>query len=349
MMSKIKIGERIIGDGEPVLVIAEAGVNHNGQLERALELVSVARAAGADAVKFQLYRPEEQVSRAARTALYQREQTGADSMLEMARSYELPWESHRAIAARCREAGIAYMSSCFDREAVDFLVQLGGESVKVGSGELTNYPLLAHISATGLPILLSTGMSTLEDVAGAVEHIRASGESPLALFQCVSNYPADPATVNLRAMETMRRAFNLPVGFSDHTPGSAVAAAAVALGACMVEKHFTLDKTLPGPDHAMSLDPSELQDYVKAMRTAESALGDGIKRPVQTELETLVAARRSIVSARRIHAGENLDESNVTLKRPATGIDPRLWQTVRGRKAATDIPCDVPITWEMLA
>jgi N,N'-diacetyllegionaminate synthase len=349
MTSNIKIGERMIGDGEPVLVIAEAGVNHNGELESALELVEVARAAGADAVKFQLYRPEEQVSRAARTAGYQREQTGADNMLEMARSYELPWEAHRTIAARCREVGIAYMSSCFDREAVDFLVQLGGESLKVGSGEITNYPLLAHMSRTGLPILLSTGMSTLADVAGAVEHIRASGRSPLALFQCVSNYPTAPESVNLRAMDTMQRAFDLPVGFSDHTQGATVAVAAVALGACMLEKHFTLDKNLPGPDHAMSLDPCELRDYVKAIRIAESALGDGIKRPVETELETLVAARRSLVSARDIVAGELLDESNVTLKRPATGIDPRLWQTVRGRKAATDIPADVPITWEMLA
>jgi N-acetylneuraminate synthase len=348
MMSKIKIGERMIGDGEPVLVIAEAGVNHNGELQRALELVEVARAAGADAVKFQLYRPEEQVSRAARTAEYQRAQTGASDMLTMARSYELPWEAHRAIAARCREAGIAYMSSCFDREAVDFLVQLGGECIKVGSGEITNYPLLAHMSATGLPILLSTGMSTLADVAGAVEHVRASGPSPLALFQCVSNYPTDPATVNLRAMETMRRAFFVPVGFSDHTTGETVSVAAVALGACMVEKHFTLDKSLPGPDHAMSLDPDELRDYVRAIRTAERALGDGLKRPVETELETMVAARRSLVSARSILAGERLDESNVTLKRPATGIDPRLWQNVRGRKAATDIPNDVPITWEML-
>jgi sialic acid synthase SpsE len=348
-MNKIKIGGRMIGDGEPVLIIAEAGVNHNGQLEKALELVEVARAAGADAVKFQLYRPEEQVSRGARTAGYQREQTGADNMLEMACSYELPWEAHEVIAARCREAGIAYMSSCFDREAVDFLVQLGGESIKVGSGEITNYPLLAHISMTGLPVLLSTGMSTLSDVAGAVEHIRASGRSPLALFQCVSNYPADPASANLRAMQTMRSAFNVPVGFSDHTPGLAVAVAATALGACMVEKHFTLDKNLPGPDHAMSLDPTELRDYVRAIRAAESALGDGIKRPVESELETLTAARRSLVSARCIRAGESLDESNVTLKRPATGIDPRLWQTVRGRKAAIEIPPDVPITWEMLA
>lgn len=348
-MSKIKIGERLIGEGEPVLVIAEAGVNHNGDLSRALELVEAAREAGADAVKFQLYRPEEQVSRTAPTADYQREHTGSSSMLEMALSYELPWEAHHAIAARCRRVGIAYMSSCFDRLAVDFLVQLDGECIKVGSGELTNYPLLAHMSATGKPILLSTGMSTMADVAGAVEHIRASGPSPLALFQCVSDYPTDPATVNLRAMETMRRAFDVPVGFSDHTLGQTAAIAAVALGAQMVEKHFTLDKSLPGPDHAMSLGPEELRDYVSAIRTAESALGDGIKRPVQTELKTMMVGRRSLVSARGIAAGEALDESNVTLKRPATGIDPRLWEAVRGRRAAADIPFDVPITWDMLA
>jgi N-acetylneuraminate synthase len=332
-----------------VLIIAEAGINHNGQLEKALELVEVAAEAGADAVKFQLYRPEEQVSRVAQTADYQRERTGAGGMLEMALSYELPWEAHHEIAARCRERRIAYMSSCFDQLAVDFLVRLGGDCIKVGSGEITNYPLLAHMARTGLPILLSTGMSTLSDVAGAVEHIRASGPSPVALFQCVSDYPTDPATVNLRAMETMRRAFDVAVGFSDHTVGETAAVAAVALGACMLEKHFTLDKRLPGPDHAMSLDPVELRSYVRAIRTAESTLGDGIKRPVETELKTMLAARRSLVSARAIRAGEALDEANVTLKRPATGIDPREWANARGRKAARAIPADVPITWEMLA
>ena len=255
-MSKIRIGDRTIGDGERVFIIAEAGVNHNGSLEKALALVDVAHAAGADAVKFQLYRADEQVSRAAQTAESQRDNTGADAMLEMARSYDLPWAAHHTIARHCREVGIMYMASCFDRQAVDFLIELGGECIKVGSGEITNYPLLNYLSEHGgKPILLSTGMCTLADVAGAVEEIRTHVDAPL--FQCTSNYPAPPATANLRAMKALAETFNVPVGFSDHTVGNAVAAAAVALGACLVEKHFTLDKTLPGPDHAMSLDPTD--------------------------------------------------------------------------------------------
>ena len=348
-MSKIRIGERLVGDGERVFIIAEAGVNRNGSLEKALELVDAAQAAGADAVKFQLYRAGEQVSRAAQTADYQRDNTGADAMLEMARSYDLSWEAHHTIAAHCREVGIKYMASCFDWQAVDFLIELGGECIKVGSGEITNYPLLNYMSEHGgKPILLSTGMCTLADVAGAVEEIRTHGNAPLALFQCTSNYPAAPATANLRAMRTLAETFNVPVGFSDHNVGNAVAAAAVALGACLVEKHFTLDKTLPGPDHAMSLDPTELRAYVAAIRAVESALGDGIKQPSVDELKTLEVARRSLVSAREIKAGEALSVENTTLKRPATGIDPRLWKDVEGRRAAQDIAADLPITWEML-
>jgi sialic acid synthase SpsE len=349
-LSEVKIANREIGPGHPCFIIAEAGVNHNGSLERALQLIEIAHAAGADGVKFQLFQVEEQVSHITPTAVYQQEHTGAESMAELAKSYDLPWEAHRIIAARCQEIGIHYMASCFDSLAVDFLIhQLGGACIKVGSGEITNSPLLAHMARTGKPILLSTGMSTLADVAGAVEHIRANGNSPLILFQCTSNYPADPATINLRAMQTMALAFGVPVGFSDHTKGNAVAVAAVALGAALVEKHFTLDKTLPGPDHAMSLDPGELRTFVAAIHTAETAFGNGIKQPHPSEMDTRRVARRSLVSARVIHTGERLDETNTTLKRPAIGIDPRLWEAVRGRAAATDIPADVPITWDMLA
>jgi len=200
LAATISIGKRVIGPGKPVFIIAEAGVNHNGSLEMAKQLVDAAVKAGADAVKFQLYRSEEQVSHVALTADYQRERTGTDSMLAAAQSYDLPWEAHRAIADHCRKVGIAYMSSCFDQQAVDFLIGLGAKCIKVGSGEITNYPLLAHMAATGKPILLSTGMSTLQDVAGAVDQIRTHGDSPLVLLQCVSNYPAKPETINLRAM-----------------------------------------------------------------------------------------------------------------------------------------------------
>jgi N,N'-diacetyllegionaminate synthase len=349
MVVEIEIAGRKVGPGHPCFLIAEAGVNHNGSLARALQLVEIARAAGADAVKFQLFRVEEQISRAAPVADYQRDLTGAQTMHEMAHSYDLPWEAHRTIAAHCRQSGIAYMASCFDSLAVDFFLELGGDAVKVGAGEITNYPLLAHIAATGRPILLSTGMSTLQDVAGAVEYIRAHGASPLALFQCVSNYPADPATVNLRVMQTLMQSFGVPVGFSDHTLGNTIAIAAAALGAHLIEKHFTSDKTLPGPDHPMSLDAGELRAFVAEIRTAESALGSGIKRIQPGEMAVQRVARRSLVSAGPIHAGETLSESNVTLKRPATGIDPRFSELALGRTARIDIPADTPITWEMLS
>ena len=347
-MQKINLGARTIGPGEAVFIIAEAGVNHNGSLKTALQLCDVAKDAGADAVKFQLFNAEEQVSQAATTASYQQSQTGEDSMLAMARSYDLPWEEHRKISQHCAEIGILYMSSCFDYKAVDFLLELGGNAIKVGSGEITNYPLLAYMSNTGKPILLSTGMSTLDDVVAAIEHIRANGTSPIAVFQCTSEYPTEIENVNLRVIQSFQKELDLPVGFSDHTRDNVAAVAAVAMGACMVEKHFTLDRSTPGPDHHMSLDPQELVNYVKSIRSVERAIGDGIKRPTLTESEVAKVARRSLVSVREIETGELLSDQNVTLKRPALGIDPRLWPSVKGRKVKTKIPADTPITWEQL-
>ena len=347
-VNAIFIGDRRVCTDEPVFVIAEAGVNHNGKLNRALKLVDAAVAAGADGVKFQLYRAEEQASKAAETAEYQKKTTGSKKLLDLAQSYDLPWEEHHTIAQHCRDAGIIYMASCFDTRAVDFLLGLGGECIKVGSGEITNYPLLAYMAGTGKPILLSTGMCTLQDVSDALAQIHENGDSPVLLFQCSSSYPADPASVNLRAMSLMARQFDVPVGFSDHTTGIIASVAAVAMGASMIEKHFTLDKNLPGPDHAMSLNPEELREFVAAVRTAQAALGDGVKQPHPSEIETRTVARRSLVSARPIKAGSKLAEDDVTLKRPATGIDPRMWDAVRGRTVVVDIPEDVPITWEML-
>jgi N-acetylneuraminate synthase/N,N'-diacetyllegionaminate synthase len=227
-------------------------------------------------------------------------------------------------------------------------LEIGGECIKVGSGEITNYPLLEYMTKTGKPILLSTGMSTLQDVAGAVELIWKKGHSPLALFQCTSNYPADPDTINLRAMKTLEQAFQVPVGYSDHTIGIEIPLAAVALGANLLEKHFTLDRKLPGPDHAMSIEPDDLKDLVEKIRSVESALGDGVKKAQQEEISTQRVARRSLVTISAIKAGETLSEFNVTLKRPGTGIDPRLWEYIQGRKAKVEIPADIPITWEMI-
>jgi len=346
MTHEIKIGDRAIGNDSSCYIIAEAGVNHNGDLQQAIKLVDVAKEAGADAVKFQLFRVEEQVSCHAATASYQRKHTGAKSMKQMAASYDLPWEAHRDIAAHCQDLGITYMASCFDRKAVDFLLSINGDCIKIASGEITNFPLLTHAASTGKPILLSTGMSTLADISGAVDIIEAQGAGNLVLFHCVSSYPAAAETINLRVMNTLKSAFGTPVGFSDHTIGNAIAVAAVAMGASLLEKHFTLDKRASGPDHAMSLDPSEMKEFVRVAREAEMALGDGVKYINKDELKNRDAVRRSLVSKCAITVGESLQEENVTLKRPAAGIDPRMWDVVRGRKAIANIPADTPITWK---
>ena len=347
VVRSIPIGSRQIGPGHPCFVIAEAGVNHNGNLGMALDLVRAAAAASVDAVKFQLFRAEEQISGAASTAEYQESHTGSTSMLEMADSYELPWEAHREIVACCQELGIHYTASCFDARAVDFYLELGGAAIKVGSGEITNLPLLEHMARTGVPILLSTGMSTLEEVDEAVSCVRRNGCTDYALFHCVSNYPTAPEHENLEVIETLRRAYGVPIGFSDHTESRSVAAGAVALGASLVEKHFTLDRALPGPDHAMSLDPQELSYFVRDLRQVEVARGDGVKRLQPGEAEVQRVARRSIVSARAIERGKVVSEGDLCLKRPATGVEPSLVSRVVGRKAKVDIGADVPIQWDM--
>jgi N,N'-diacetyllegionaminate synthase len=338
-----------IGPGHPCFVIAEAGVNHNGQLEKALELVTIAKQAGADAVKFQLYNIEEQISRHTLNAPYQRKGSGEKTMIEMARTYELPWEEHKIIAEHSKNIGIIYMSSCFDYRAVDFFIkELNGDCIKVGSGELTNYPLLSYISKTGLLILLSTGMCTLEDVKGAVEHIKSNGTSPIVLLHCVSNYPAKVKDINIRAMITLQKKFNVPVGYSDHTNGNSAAIAATALGANVIEKHFTIDRNLPGPDHSMSLNPNELKIFINKIRRTESLIGDGIKKPTDKEIEMQIFSRRSAVAKCDIKKGELLSVDNLTLKRPALGIDPRELESIIGKKVNQLIPFDTIITTKMI-
>ena len=332
-----------------VYIIAEAGVNHNGKLEKALELIDVAYAAGANAVKFQLFNVKEQVSKGTNNAPYQRRGTGKKSMIDMAKSYDFPWEEHKILVAHCNEVGIKYMSSCFSKKAVDFFINdLGGDCIKVGSGELTNHPLLRYMSKTGKPIILSTGMSTLEDVRDAVIAIRANGISPLILLHCVSNYPATAKEINLNAINTLASEFNVPVGYSDHSEGNNASIAAVALGAKVIEKHFTTDKSLPGPDHAISLEPKELEEFVKAIRMTEEMLGNGIKKPTEAEKKMQIYARRSVVAACDIKAGERIENFHITLKRPATGIDPRFIDKITGMRAIVDIPSDIPVTWGML-
>jgi len=350
LVTPLKIAGRLVGPGYPCFIIAEAGVNHNGNLERALEMVEAAAAGGADAVKFQTFRAEEVATTEAPKAAYQRKATNQDqSQLDMLRSLELTPEHHESLNACCHEKGILFLSTPFDKTSLDFLASMGMAAIKVPSGEITNLPFLKQVGEKGLPVILSTGMSNLAEVDLAVDALRQAGCASLALLHCVSNYPADPADANLRAMSTMAERFALPVGYSDHTMGSEVALAAVALGACIIEKHFTLDRSLPGPDHMASAEPKALADMVAGIRKVEAALGHGRKEPAPSEADTKAMARRSLVAARDIAAGEILTPEAVTFKRPGTGLGPDRWQEVQGRRAKQNIAVGTLISLEMLS
>jgi len=335
--NKINIGERLVGRGEAAFIIAEAGVNHNGDISRALQLVDEAKAAGADAVKFQTFVAENAISPGASKADYQKRSTGEqESQLEMLKRLELSFADFRKIAQRCEENDIVFLSTPFDFESVDFLHELNVPAFKISSGDVTNHPFLQFVAGKGRPVILSTGMSDLEEVAEAVETLRASNHQ-IALLQCVTNYPADAAEVNLRAMATLEKEFQLPVGYSDHTLGIEVALAATALGATIIEKHFTLDRRLPGPDHLASLEPAELRAMVDGIRKIEAALGDGLKKPAASEVSNAMVARRSLVAARDIPAGTILTRDTIALKRPGTGLPPKMLTQLIGRTTRTNI------------
>ena len=285
-MKKIKAGDRYIGEDEPCFIIAEAGVNHNGDINLARKLIDVAVEAGADAVKFQTFKAEEVVTKGAEKADYQKKTTGLkESQFEMLKRLELTGRDFEELFAYAQRKDIIFLSSPFDKGSVDLLDRLGVPAFKVGSGEITNFPLLKHIARKKKPIILSTGMSTLGEVEEALEVIRKDGATDIILLHCVSSYPAKMEDMNLKVIETLRHAFKLPVGLSDHSIGIAIPVAAVSLGACVIEKHFTLDKNLPGPDHRASLEQDELKQMVKAIRDVEKAMGDGVKRPTKEEEE----------------------------------------------------------------
>jgi len=354
-----------------VFVIAEAGVNHNGSLELALQLLDAAAAAGADAVKFQSFKAELLVSREAPKAQYQLNGSGAgESQFEMLKKLELNQEWHRTLLRRCQEKGIQFLSTPFDPESLDFLaVSLALPVLKISSGEITNAPLLLQAAQTGRSLLLSTGMSTLAEVEEALgvlafgyantegapscrafrdAYCADQGQEALrekvTLLHCTTEYPAPFREVNLRAVDTLRAAFGLPVGFSDHTPGIAVAIAAVARGAAVIEKHFTLDRTLPGPDHQASLEPEQLKEMITAIRQVESALGSAIKAPTASEAKNLPVARKSLVAAGIIGKGEKFSADNLSAKRPGTGISPmRYWEWI-GKDAQRDYARDEQVT-----
>ncbi len=333
-ITSIYIAGRRIGPGEPCFIIAEAGVNHNGDPELARELVKVAAKAGADAVKFQTFRASDLVSPQAAKADYQTAATGVGTQLDMLAALELSEDDHRHLMKECAAHGILFLSSPFDHGSADMLERLGVAAFKVGSGELTNHPLLARLAATRKPVILSTGMASLDEVTAAVAAFREAEGRGLALLHCISAYPANPADVNLRAMTTLQGQFSVPIGYSDHTLGNEVAFAAVAMGACIIEKHFTLDRSLTGPDHQASATPDELAELVRGIRKVEAALGSGRKVPALAERDVAKAARKSLVYAMALPAGTVLRGSHLTAMRPGDGIPPSDAPNMIGRTLA---------------
>jgi N,N'-diacetyllegionaminate synthase len=333
-----------------VFIIAEAGVNHNGSLDLALRLIDAAKASGADAVKFQTFRADLLATQSAHKAPYQERTTPeAESQFEMLRRLELDAAAHQRLIDHCRQVGIQFLSSPFDAQSADLLATMDVPVYKIPSGEITNLPFLRHLARKGRPLILSTGMSTLGEVEEAVQVLQAAGATRLTLLHCVTEYPAPYAEVNLRAMETLRTTFGLPVGYSDHTPGIDIAIAAVALGAEVIEKHFTLDRSLPGPDHAASLEPDELRQMVAAIRHVEVALGTGIKAPAPCELPNISVARKSVVAARALPKGHQLAAEDLGIKRPGSGLAPKLLPSLVGRTLRVDIGKDEIINWNHMA
>ena len=335
-------------------IIAEAGVNHNGDPALALQLVDIAADAGADAIKFQTFSADRLVLKGAPKAEYQRKQTGDGDQYDMLKALELPPQAYDDIVRRCEARGIEFMSTPFDSEAAQFLVGLGMRRIKVPSGEITNLPFLRALARHGVPIILSTGMATLSEVQDAVaaiaavrKEIGAKGElaDNLTVLHCTSNYPAAASDVNLRAMATMRDALSLPIGYSDHTDGIEISIASVALGATVIEKHFTISRDMSGPDHKASLEPRELGNLVRAIRSVEQAQGNGVKAPAEKELAVRDLVRRSVSAARPIAAGEVLSEDNLTLLRPGTGIAPADLERLLGRKAVRAVAAGTALTW----
>mgnify|MGYP006422584531 FL=1 len=325
------------------LIIAEAGVNHNGDLDLAKQLINAAADAGADLVKFQTFNANRQVTHTAKKADYQTQTTSStESQHAMLRRLELTEEMHHQLIAHCLTQNIGFLSTGFDTESVDLLVSLGQECFKIPSGEITNLPYLRHIGQLGKTVILSTGMATLGEIEAAIEVLEQTGtpRAKVTVLHCTTEYPTPMNEVNLRAMQSIHAAFDVAVGYSDHTEGIEIAIAAVAMGASVIEKHFTLDRTFPGPDHQASLEPAELKAMVTAIRNIEIALGDGIKRLTPSEAKNKPVARKSLVAATAIQRGDIFTKANLAVKRPGTGISPMRWDEVLGRIAHRDFTSD---------
>ena len=331
---------------QKVFVIAEAGVNHNGDVKKAFEMIEAAVNSGVDAIKFQTFKAEKLVSGIADMASYQKENIGRDiSQLQMIRKLELSFDDFAELKAYCDRQGIMFLSTPFDEVSADFLTEMV-PMFKIGSGEITNIPFLKRIALKKKPIILSTGMSSLSEIEIALSAMYCEGASDISLLHCTTNYPCPFNEVNLRAMLTIGEAFKLPIGYSDHTLGTEIPVAAVAMGAKIIEKHFTLDRQLSGPDHKASLEPEELTAMVKSIRNVEAALGDGIKRPNPSELETMIAARKSLVASKDLEKNQLLRPEDVCIKRPGNGLQPSLMSIVVGKKLRKCVRKDELFTWE---
>jgi len=348
-IKSIQIAEKLIGAMHPCFIIAEAGVNHNGNVDLAMQLIDAAARAGVDAVKFQTFHADNVVTSTAEKADYQKSTTTSnESQYEMIKNLELSDDIFWELSEYADRKGIIFLSTPFDEESVDLLDQIGVPAYKIPSGEIIDFPLLKKIAEKKKPIIQSTGMATLGEVEDAVNFLKGHGAEEIVLLHCTTSYPAAIRTVNLRAMDTLRCAFQVPVGYSDHTDGITIPIAAVSMGAHVIEKHFTLDRSLLGPDHQASLEPHELEAMVTAIRDVEFALGNEIKCPNEEEMEIKKVARRSIVAQKDLNAGEQLRENVLAIKRPGTGIEPKYFESVVHMKAKTAILKDQVITWDMV-
>lgn len=324
-----------------ITIIAEAGVNHNGDLELAKQMVRAAKESGADIVKFQTAKLESLVSKYAPMAEYQKENTGrTESQIDMLKRLLLPYDDFAILARYCDEAGIQFLSTPFDIDSIEFLSSIGCRLWKIPSGEITNLPYLERIGKLHQPIILSTGMSTLNEIQEALNVLYDSGAAKITLLHCTTEYPAPFETVNLKAMLTLKEKFQTDVGYSDHTMGTEIPIAAAALGAVVIEKHFTLSRSMEGPDQKASLEPGELKSMVSAIRHIEMAMGDGEKKPVQSEMANRIVARKSIIARKPVAKGEILTEENITTKRPGNGLSPMMWHEVLGTAAVRDFKED---------
>jgi N-acetylneuraminate synthase len=347
-MKKITIGNKIVGENKPCFIIAEAGVNHNGELDLAKQLVNVAVDAGVDAVKFQTFKAEGVTTSSVGIAGYAKKNIGKGmKQINMIKNLELKCEEFRVLKEYCDKKEILFLSTPHSFDAIDFLDDLV-PAYKFGSGDLTNIPALQHAAKKGKPIILGTGMSTLEEVKSAIDAITSEGNEEIIVLHCTTNYPCPVEEVNLNAMKTMGEELDCLVGYSDHTLGILVPIMAATLGAVVIEKHFTIDKSLPGPDHKASLEPNELKEMTKVIREVQKAMGNGIKKPTKEEEKIKKVVRKSIVAKVGLPMGKAITEQMLDIKRPGTGIEPEYWDKIIGKKARREIKKDEVLTWKMI-